>query len=299
MNGRSILASVLLGLVAFSPVYANPSGGAPAQPAAANPATWAPEIDAGFRQMYELHFPDARESFHQYKNAHAGDPLSEVSIASSYLFEELYHQGVLSSEFFLDNKRLLGGIQGKPDEERKTAFLEANRKAQELASERLKANANDADALFVMAMAAGMQADYLGILERRQMDSLHQIRQAEGYAKRLLEIRPEAADGLLALGTANYIIGSLSGGKRFFLSFAGVHGDKKLGLQQLGTVAEKGHYLRPYAKLMLALAFLREKMTDKAGTLLAELSAEFPANPLFARELDRLHLQPALSAAAY
>jgi hypothetical protein len=279
------------------PAYAFPSGGAPADATAANVVPAATDIDAGFRLMYELRFPEARESFQHYKIAHESDPLGEVSIASSYLFEELYRQGVLSSEFFLDNKRLLGGISGKPDDTRKAAFLDANHRAQEIATQRLKADSKDADALFVLAMAAGMQADYLGILERRQMDSLHQIRQAEGYAKRLLQVRPDATDGLLALGTANYIIGSLPGGKKFFLSFAGIHGDKNLGLQQLGAVAEKGHYLRPYAKLMLALACLREKMNDKAGTLLAELTAEFPANPLFARELDRLRLQPAGSAA--
>lgn len=299
MKGRRTLAGALVGLLLLpaAQAFAGEREAAPAEPKPAEMIPAVADIDSGFHQMYELRFPEARQSFNSYKNAHQDDPLAEVSIASSYLYEEFYHQGVLSSEFFLDNKRLLGGIEGKPDSERKTAFLDSNRKAQDIAKQQLKSNPNDANALFVLTLAAGMQADYLGILERRQLDSLHQIREAESYAKRLLKVQPGAADGLLALGAANYILGSLPGGKRFFLLFTGVHGDKKQGLEQLAVVAENGHYLRPYAKLLLALASLREKQTDKARTLLAELNAEFPANPLFARELDRLQAPHAVALA--
>jgi hypothetical protein len=55
----------------------------------------------------------------------------------------------------------------------------------------------------------------------------------------------------------------------------------------LATTAARGNYLRPFAKILLALAALREKRLDVARTELAELVAEFPNNPLFARELSR------------
>jgi hypothetical protein len=87
--------------------------------------------------------------------------------------------------------------------------------------------------------------------------------------------------------------GSLPGTKKFFLGFAGIHGDKKAGIQQLGIAAEHGHYLRPFAKILLALAALREKKTQVARTQLKELVAEFPENPLFASELAKLKDSPA------
>jgi hypothetical protein len=90
------------------------------------------------------------------------------------------------------------------------------------------------------------------------------IREADTYAKKLLVAAPEAADAYLGLGAANYIIGSLPGIKKFFLGFAGIHGDKKVGLQQLAIAADHGHYLRPFAKILLALAALREKKADLA-----------------------------------
>jgi tetratricopeptide (TPR) repeat protein len=121
------------------------------------------------------------------------------------------------------------------------------------------------------------------------------IREADKYAKKLLVLAPDAADAYLGLGTANYVIGSLSGLKKFFLGFAGIHGDKKAGIQQLEIAAERGHYLRPFAKILLAMAALREKKTETARTQLEELAAEFPENPLFASELAKLNVPPAAS----
>lgn len=118
------------------------------------------------------------------------------------------------------------------------------------------------------------------------------IRDADKYAKRLLAAAPEGTDAYLTLGTANYIIGSLPGFKKFFLGFSGIHGDKKLGIQQLEMAAKSGHYLRPFAKIMLALAALREKKPEVARIQLKELVAEFPENTLFADELAKLGIPP-------
>lgn len=251
------------------------------------PAESAPELDEGFHLLYELKFPEARARFLDWKKAHPEEPLGDVSIAASYLFEEFYRQGVLTSEFFLNDKKLLRGIEGKPDPERKKGFMEANGRAREMARRRLKADPKDADALFALTLATGMQADFLGVLERKQLDSLKLIKEADGYAKRLLAVRPDAADAWLALGAANYIIGCLPGTTRFFLWFGGIHGDRKLGMEQLGKTAAQGHYLRPFAKMFLALAARREKQDELARRLLAQLAAQFPENPLYRTELAR------------
>ena len=93
----------------------------------------------------------------------------------------------------------------------------------------------------------------------------------------------------LALGVANYIIGCLPAYKRAVLWVGGVHGDKVLGMQQVSRAAgsENARYLRPFARLMLALAALREKNPDLARQQLQELATEFPENPLFAKELAK------------
>ena len=48
-------------------------------------------------------------------------------------------------------------------------------------------------------------------------------------------------------------------------------------------VAEKGHYLAPFARLMLAVVNLKEHRPDQARSILTGLAKEFPQNTLYAR----------------
>ncbi len=248
-----------------------------------------PELDAGFHLLYELKLVEARSHFEAWQKSHPEDPLGSASEAASYLFEECYRQGVLTSEFFLDNKRFLGKIPLKPDTELRASFFAADKQAQDLARLRLTTNPDDPNALFAMTLSVGMQADYASLIDKHQLESLKMIREADRYAKKLLVIAPDASDAYLTLGAANYIIGSLPGIKKFFLGFAGIYGDKKAGIQQLEIAADHGHYLRPFAKILLALAALREKKPEVARTQLKELVTEFPENPLFASELAKIN----------
>jgi len=247
-----------------------------------------PELDAGFHLLYELKPEEARSHFEAWQKLHPLDPLGSASMAASYLFEECYRQGILTSNFFLDDERFLGKIPLKPDPKLRAAFFAADERAQTLGLLKLKTNPDDTNALFAMALSLGMQADYASLIDKQQLDSLKKIGEADTYARKLLVIEPDAADAYLGLGTANYVIGSLSGLKRFFLSFAGIHGDKKKGIRQLGIAAENGHYLRPFAKILLAMTALREKKPEIARTQLNELVVEFPGNSLFASELAKL-----------
>lgn len=242
------------------------------------------ELEEGFRQMYELKFDQARAQFTAYEHAHPEDPVGEASEAASYLFEEFNQKGVFTSAFFLDNKKLLGGVEGLPDEKLRVGFFDALGRARDIAARRLKTNSRDANALLAVTLADGMQSDYAGLIEKRQLASLHFIREAESEATRLLAVAPDAQDAYVALGAANYIIGCMPGYKRAFLWFGGVHGDRQRGMDQLRRAAAGGHYLRPFAKAMLALAALREHQPELARTLFGELTHEFPGNAVFAHE---------------
>ena len=247
-----------------------------------------PELQAGFRLLYEQKFPEARQAFLGWEEEHPDDPFGEASVAASYLFEEFYRQGVLMSDFFLKDKKLVSGIDGTPDPSRMKGFYGALNRTREIARARLRNNPNDPEALFSLTLASGMQADALSILERKQVESLKHIKEADATAEKLLAQEPDAADAWLALGAAHYIIGCLSGPKRFALWFGGIHGDRKKGMEELGRTASKGRYLKPFAKIMLALAARREQQDDLARKLLRELNEEFPSSPLFAAEYARV-----------
>ena len=248
------------------------------------------ELDAGFRLLYEVKFDQAREAFAKWQQKRPAEPLGPALEAASDLFEEFYLKGVLTSEFFLDDNRMLGGIKDKPDAELERQFASAVQRAQKLARARMVIQPKDPDALFALTLIGGMQADDFFLIQKRQLDSMRSLRETDRNARILLGVAPDTDDAYLALGVANYVIGCLPAYKRAVLWMGGVHGDKTLGMQQVARAAasENARYLRPFARLMLALAALREKDPDLARQQLQELTMEFPENPLFAKELAKV-----------
>jgi hypothetical protein len=254
--------------------------------------TTVPELARGFHELYAQNFSEAREIFTTWEEAHPDEPFGQVAIAASYLFEELYRQGVLTSDFFLDQKRFLNGIDGKPDPDLMNNFREAVERARVLSKQRLKKNPKDPEGLFGLALAAGMESDAYAILEKKQLDALKRLKEANENAKVLLAVEPDASDAYVALGVANYIIGSLNSGYRMALWFVSIHGDKKLGMEQLSKTADNGRYLEPFAKILLALTARREKQNALAQKLLLQLTQEFPSNPTYASEYAKAMGRP-------
>ena len=254
--------------------------------------TEVPELEDGFRLLYVQKYPEARVKFSAWTSEHPADPFGFVAMAASNLFEEFYRQGVMTSDFFLDDKKFLRGIEGKPDPERMKNFRAELEQARKLSKERLAKDKHDAAALFALTLAAGMESNADSILDKKHVDGLKRMKEANEHAKLLLAERPDANDAWVAPGSADYIIGCLSGGVRAVLWFGGIHGDKKLGMELVGKTAEKGRYLKPFAKVLLALAARREKQEALAQKLLRELTEEFPDSPLFAAEYAKAMGRP-------
>ena len=246
-----------------------------------------PDLMGGFRHLYEQRFEESRKIFIKWSEQHSSEALGPVTIAASYLFDELNRKGVLTSEFFMDDKKFLKGIEGKPDPDLMKGFLDNLARGRGLAKTRLKESRKDPGALFCITLAAGMESNANSMLFKKPLDALKRMKEANEHAKLLLAQRPDAQDAWVALGSANYIIGSLSPGFRMLLWFDNVHGDKELGMQQTEKAAMNGRYLRPFAKILLALAARREKQVPLARKMLKELTQEFPGSTSFAVEYKK------------
>jgi tetratricopeptide (TPR) repeat protein len=246
--------------------------------------TSVPELEKGFQLMYEQRFVEARGIFEKWAAANPNEPFGQMCIAASYLFEEFYLQHVLTSDYFLDDKRFLGGIQGTPDPGRVKGFQDSIARARTLSAARMKAHAKDPEALYVMTLAAGMESDADSMLLKRHLDALKRLKEANANAQTLLAEYPDMYDAYVAPGVANYVIGSLSSGARFMLWFGGVHGDKVLGMQQVQKTADNGRYLKPFAQILLALSYRREKNDAKAQVIFKQLTEEFPGNTVYLTE---------------
>ena len=75
---------------------------------------------------------------------------------------------------------------------------------------------------------------------------------------------------------------------RWMLRMGGLPGDKQAGISDLQLTANHGHYLAPFARILLSIAYVREKNKAQALELLTRLRNDLPGNPLFQREISRL-----------
>ena len=117
---------------------------------------------------------------------------------------------------------------------------------------------------------------------------LHFTREATNWAQQLLAVCHDCYDALLATGFSKYIIGSMAAPIRWILQLGGLPADKQAGIADLEKTARYGRYLAPFARILLAIAYVREKDRARALDLLTGLRQQFPANTLFSREIERL-----------
>jgi len=281
--------SLLISLVAMNVFFACPSSLAQTDTPGLSEVA---ELQSGYQLLYEQQFSDARQVFEKWAAANPAQPFGQVSLAASYLFEEFFIQRVLTSDYFLNDKRFTGGIEGSPDHTRIAKFNTSIAKARQLAFDRLKKHPRDPEGLFALTLCAGMQSDADSMLLKKHLDALKHLKEANSNAELLIAARPDAYDAYVAPGIANYVIGSLSSSARVMLWFGGIHGDKALGMHDVQKTAEQGNYLRPFAKILLALSARREKNEALARKNLKELTVEFPGNSVYDAEYAKAMGRP-------
>ncbi len=133
-----------------------------------------------------------------------------------------------------------------------------------------------------------MLADYSGLIEKHNLAALRYTKQSRTYSEKLLSVNPEAYDAYLGPGVENYLLSLKAAPARFVLRLTGSQINRQKGIEELRLTSAHGHYLEPFAKLLLAVAALRDGDKRQARTLLGELHDRFPQNPLYARELVRV-----------
>jgi hypothetical protein len=251
------------------------------------PAVVSP-LDRGFSGLYNLDFAAAQKDFTAWQRLHPEDPVGPVSEAAGFLFAEFNRLGVLEAQFYENDKAFEGRPKLTPDPALRNRFESAIGRATELSHTRLAKDPKDRDALFALTLSSGLQADYAALIEKRNLASLHYTKEASASAQELLAVCHNCYDALLATGFSKYIIGSMAAPIRWILHMGGLPSDKQGGIADLKTTAEHGHYLAPFARILLAIAYVREKDKPRALELLAGLQQEFPGNTLFPREIAHL-----------
>lgn len=246
-------------------------------------------LDEGYGQMYNSDFAAAHRSFSEWEKLHPKDPMGAVSDAAAYLFSELDRLHVLKSEFFTDDAGFVRREHSlSADPAVKRFFEQALQRARLEASAVLARSPDDENALLATVLTHGLRADFLSFIEKRNLPALSEAKQARRIAQRLLALHPECYDAYLAIGVENYLLSLRALPLRWLLRLGGAQTSKQTGVERLRMTAEKGRYLGPFARLLLAVAALRDSKTAEARRQLAWLAARFPQNVLYRDELKKL-----------
>jgi hypothetical protein len=245
-------------------------------------------LDRGFVRLYDLDFAGAQREFESWEKLNPDNPMGPVSEAADILFSEFNRLGVLEAQFYESDSVFAARKTYHADPAQRSRFEQQLDRAEQLAKSRLARDSRDPDALFAMTLSNGLRSDFAALIEKRNVASLHYTKEATAWSQQLLAADPTCYDAHLASGVSRYIIGSMAAPVRWILRIGGISGDKAGGIAELQTTATQGHLLAPFARILLAIAYVREKDVAHARELLAGLQRQFPDNPLFGRELARL-----------
>jgi hypothetical protein len=245
-------------------------------------------LNRGFLRLYDLDFTGAQKVFESWEAINPENPMGPVSEAAGVLFSEFDRLGVLEAQFYEDDSVFAARKKYEADPQKRARFEQQLDRAESLAKTKLSRDPRDRDSLLAMTLASGLRSDFAALIEKRNLASLHYTKEATAWSQQLLAADPTCYDAHLASGISRYIIGSMAAPVRWVLRLGGVSGDKSAGIAELQITAAKGYLLAPFARLLLAIAYVREKDVPHARELLLALQKDFPENTLFARELTRL-----------
>ena len=239
--------------------------------------------------MYNLQFLAAHLKFRQWIHDHPEDPMGPVSDAAAWLFGEFDRLHIIDVQLFANQDRFDNRQRLTPDPEVRKSFDEQTAKASTLADQALQHNPNDAGALYVKTLVSGMRSDYALMIDKRDISALNYSKEASAFSKRVLVIDPTRFDAYLASGVENYMLSLKSAPIRWILGMTGAATNREEGIRLLRLTAAQGHYLAPFARMMLAVAAIRDGNPQQARTILTALAKQFPGSTLYARQLARIH----------
>lgn len=246
-------------------------------------------LDEGYRDMYNLQFADAHLKFEQWIASHPEDPLGPVSDGAAFLFNEFERLHVIDVQLFANQDRFDNRSRLTPDASTRKSFEDRLNQADNLADAALKRNAHDSRALYVKTLICGMRSDYALMIDKKDLTALSYSKEASTWSKQALAANPTLYDAYLASGVENYMLSLKWGPVRWLLNLTGAGTSREEGIRLLHLTASQGHYLAPFARMMLAVAALRENRPQEARSILIDLKKEFPRNALYDRELALIH----------
>ncbi len=242
----------------------------------------------GFEHFYSLEYDDAVAEFEKEIAAKPAGPEPYNHLAQALLYRELYRAGALESELVTGANPFLRRAKMEPKPEDLRRFDDAIANAMKFAQARIDRNPADTRSIYALGVAYGLRGNCGFLVRKTYMDALRDATSARKLSNRVVELDPAFIDARMVQGAHDYIVGSLPGYIRFLGFLSGIRGDKEAGIRALRLVAEKGTNNKMDAQILLGVIYRRERRSQDALPLLAEMTARYPRNYLFRLEQSQM-----------
>ena len=246
-----------------------------------------PTIDRAFNRLYSFQFEESQRVARAYAEKHPADPMGHATLAASYLFSEMNRLQVFSKDMFKEEK--VKGEQAKRiGAEAKRNFEDALNRAKNSGLDALKKNERDTNALLGLVIATGAERDFSALVEKRYKDSYYAAKASQEYALKLQAIDGSLEDAWFTRGFSEYLVGSVPFVIRWLMKIDQVTGDKKKGVELMEKCARGGNYLKPFAQMMLASIYQKDKRDKECRQMLEAFAASHPDNVVIRQELAKM-----------
>lgn len=233
----------------------------------------------GLELGYNLDYDEALAAFDQAIAADPTDPTAHRLAAATVWIHALFRQGAITADDYLGQAK--SDVARQPvAPEIAAAFQRHIDRALSLAEQRVRNDAQAADAHFQVGAAYGYLTTYKATIEGRVIGGLRTARRAYSENERALTLDPQRRDAGLTVGIYRYTISTLSAPLRLLAGIAGFGGGRERGLRLIEDAAAYPSDTQTNARFTLIVIYNREQKYDAALQVIRELQQAYPRNRL-------------------
>jgi tetratricopeptide (TPR) repeat protein len=242
---------------------------------------------SGFEHFYSLEYDQAIRDFQQALEARPDSARAMNHLLEARLFQQLHKYNALDTRLYA-KQGFVTSKQVPVDPATKKQLMDLADRCLQASEKNLKSNPKDVDAIYDRGVTEGMRATYLVIVEHSWFSALRHALAARHDHEEVLRLKPDYVDAKTVVGAHNFVVGSLSMPVKAMAGIAGIHGDKRKGLEMLAEAAKAGGETSSDARVALALFLRREDRLEDSLEVVRSLTRDHPRNFLFALEEDNL-----------
>src|SRR5258706_7887409 len=229
---------------------------------------------------YNLDHDEAIRLLRQTVAAEPNESANHRALAATIWLDTLFKRGAAPVDHYLGSFTRASVDIRNPPADLDAEFKREVARAIQLAEKRAAASPRDAQALFELGTAVGLQATYMASVEGRLLAGFRAVRRSYDAEETVLEIDPKRKEAGLIVGTYRYVISTLSLPMRLMAYAAGFGGGKERGLRMIEETVAAGGENRTDAEFALVLLYNREQRYSDALRILDSLRRRYPRNRL-------------------